>query len=134
MNEYEMVGALGMVLIIFTQLKIVFFFNCHVLGLCNRDKVKEKKIPLSPPTFEILQTSMKNNLKNLQWTPQVELVIKNTLASVGNIRDAGLISGLGRTPGGEHDNPHQYSCLESHEQKSLAGYSPFSCKELDKTE
>ena len=61
-------------------------------------------------------------------------MIKNTLASVGDIRDAGLISGLGRTPGGEHDNPHQYSCLESHEQKSLAGYSPFSCKELDKTE
>ena len=66
MNEYEIVGALGMGLIIFTQLKIVFFFfNCHVLELCNRDKVKKKKNPLSPPTFEILQTRMKNNLKNL---------------------------------------------------------------------
>ena len=67
-------------------------------------------------------------------TPQVELVIKNTLASVGDIRDAGLIPGLRRTPGGEEGNPHQYSCLESHEQKSLAGYSPSGCKGLDKTE
>ena len=25
----------------------------------------------------------------------------------------GLISGLGRSPGGEHSNPLQYSCLEN---------------------
>ena len=32
-------------------------------------------------------------------------------------------------------NPPQYSCLEiSHEQRSLAGYSPWSRKELDTTE
>ena len=35
-----------------------------------------------------------------------------------------MISGLGRSPGGEHDNPLQYSCLENpHGQRSLAGYS-----------
>ena len=33
------------------------------------------------------------------------LVIKNTPANAGDIRDAGLISGLGRSPGGEHGNP-----------------------------
>ena len=31
-------------------------------------------------------------------------------------------------------NPFQYSCLEkSHEQRSLEGYRPWSCKELDMT-
>ena len=28
-------------------------------------------------------------------------------------RDLGLIPGLGRSPGGEHGNPLQYSCLEN---------------------
>ena len=29
------------------------------------------------------------------------------------VRDAGLISGSGRSPGGGHGNPLQYSCLEN---------------------
>ena len=34
-----------------------------------------------------------------------------------------------------HGNPLQYSCLENpHGQRSLAGYSPGGCKELDTTE
>ena len=41
------------------------------------------------------------------------LVVKNLPANTGDIRDAGLISGLGRSPGGGHGNPLQYSCLES---------------------
>ena len=37
--------------------------------------------------------------------------------------------------GGGHGNPLQYSCLENpHGQRSLAGYSPWGCKESDKTE
>ena len=49
--------------------------------------------------------------------------------------DLDLIPGLGRSLGGEHGNPLQYSCLESpHEQRSLVGYSPWGCKELDMTE
>ena len=39
--------------------------------------------------------------------------------------DLGLIPGLGRSLGGGHSNPLQYSCLENpHGQRSLAGYSP----------
>ena len=39
--------------------------------------------------------------------------------------DLGLIPGWGRSPGGRHGNPLQYSCLENpHGQRSLAGYSP----------
>ena len=40
------------------------------------------------------------------------LVVKNLPANVGEIRDVGWIPGLGRSPGGGHDNPPQYSCLE----------------------
>ena len=49
--------------------------------------------------------------------------------------DLGLIPRLGRSPAGVHGNPLQHSCLENpHEQRSLVGYSPWSCKELDTTE
>ena len=40
------------------------------------------------------------------------LVVKNLLASAGDIRDTCSIPGLGRSPGGGHGNPLQYSCLE----------------------
>ena len=43
--------------------------------------------------------------------------------------------GLGRSPGGGHGNPLQFSCLENpHRQRSLAGYSPSGHKESDTTE
>ena len=50
-------------------------------------------------------------------------------------RDAGLIPGMERSPGGRHGNPLQYSCLENpHGQRILEGYSPWGRKELDTTE
>ena len=49
--------------------------------------------------------------------------------------DSGLIPGLGRSPGGGHGNPLQYSCLENpHGQRSLAGYRPLGHKHSDMTE
>ena len=42
---------------------------------------------------------------------------------------------LGRSPGGCHGNPLQYSCLENpHGQKILADYKFIGCKESDMTE
>ena len=41
------------------------------------------------------------------------LVVKNPPASAGDIGDLGSIPGLGRSPGGRHGNPLQYSCLEN---------------------
>ena len=40
------------------------------------------------------------------------LVIKNPPANAGDKREAGSIPGSGRSPGGGHSNPLQYSCLE----------------------
>ena len=44
---------------------------------------------------------------------QVVLVVKNPPANVGVIRDAGLILGLGQSPGRGHGNPLQYSRWEN---------------------
>ena len=47
------------------------------------------------------------------WASQVALVVKNPPASAGGIRDAGSIPGPGRSPGGGHGKPLQYSYLEN---------------------
>ena len=47
------------------------------------------------------------------WASQVVLVVKNPSANAEDTRDTGLIPGLGRSPGGGHDNPLQYFCLEN---------------------
>ena len=44
---------------------------------------------------------------------EVALEVKNLPANTGDIRDMGLIAGMGRSPGGGHGNPLQYSCLEN---------------------
>ena len=41
----------------------------------------------------------------LSWASQVILVVKNMPANAEDVRDVGLISGLGRSPGGGHGNP-----------------------------
>ena len=43
----------------------------------------------------------------------VALVVKNPPAKAGDIRDLGSIPGSGRSPGGGHGNPPQYSRLEN---------------------
>ena len=47
----------------------------------------------------------------LSW--EVSLVVKIPPATAGDIRDLGSIPGFGRSPGGGHGNPLQYSCLEN---------------------
>ena len=52
-----------------------------------------------------------------------------------NVGDLDSIPGFGRSPGGGHGNPLQYSCLENpHGQRSLEGCSPWGREELDTTE
>ena len=63
------------------------------------------------------------------------LVAQMEKESACNVKDLGSILGLGKSPGGEHGNPLQYSCLENpHGQRSLAGCSPWDHKESDTTE
>ena len=55
--------------------------------------------------------------------------------SACDMEHLGSIPGLGRSPGGGHGSPLQYSCLENpHRQRSMAGYSPWGSTESDTTE
>ena len=40
-------------------------------------------------------------------------MVKNLLANARDARDVGSIPGSGKSPGGGHGNPLQYSCLEN---------------------
>ena len=40
-------------------------------------------------------------------------MVKNLPANTGDVKDVGLIPGLGRSPGGRQGNPLQCSCLEN---------------------
>ena len=55
--------------------------------------------------------------------------------SACNVGDLGSNPGLGRSPGGGHGNPLQYSCLENPcWQRSLAGCNPWGHKQSDTTD
>ena len=45
--------------------------------------------------------------------PREPLVVKNLPTNAGDLRDSGSTPGSGRSPGGGHGNPLQYSCLEN---------------------
>ena len=63
------------------------------------------------------------------------LVVKNLPANIGDAGDAGLIPGLGRSPGGGKWQLTPVFLPEKfHGQRSLAGYSTWGCKESDTTE
>ena len=70
---------------------------------------------------------MKSFIQHLKLP--MALVVKNLPVSAGDIIDVGSIPGSGRSPGGGHGNPLQYSCLEAHGQRRLVGYSPRGRKE-----
>ena len=60
---------------------------------------------------------------------------KESTCSAEDTGDVGSVPGWGRFPGGGHGNPLQYSCLENPmDNRSLAGYSVWDCKESDMTE
>ena len=62
-------------------------------------------------------------------------VVKNPPANVGKAGDVGLILGSGRSPWRRKwQRAPVFLPGESHGQRSLAGYSPWSGKEPDTTE
>ena len=59
-------------------------------------------------------------------------LVKNSPANAGDIRKVALIPGLGRSTGGGHGNPLQYSYLEKPmDRRGLVSYSPWGRKESD---
>ena len=92
---------------------------CKVISLqLIKINEKKKKQKWGNHVMEVLPKAMV-----VIRASQVVLVVKNPLANAGDVRDAGLIAGSGRSPGEEDGNTLQYSCLEKpHGQKSLVGY------------
>ena len=49
----------------------------------------------------------------LRGASQLAVVVENQPANAEDITGVGSIPGPGRSPGGGHDNPLQYPCLEN---------------------
>ena len=62
------------------------------------------------------------------------LVVKSLPANAGDIRDAGSIPGLGRSPGEGHGNPLQYSCLKNPMDRGAWWATVHGVEESDMTE
>ena len=94
--------------------------------------VQADSVPAEPPgkpkntgvgTLSLLQRifltqELNRGLLQCRWilyqlSYQGRSAVKNSPANAGEKRDLGSISGLGRSPGGEHSNPLQCSCLEN---------------------
>ena len=79
-----------------------------------------------PMLFELLNLCLQAS--------QMVLVVKNLTANAGDLKDAGSIPGQ-EDPLEEDMTIHTtVLAWEIHGQKSLVGYSPWGCKELDTTE
>ena len=63
-----------------------------------------------------------------------ELRSKEPISHAGDPKDTGLITGLGRSPGGGHGNPPKCSRLEDPMDRGAWRYSPRGCKEWVVTE
>ena len=85
-------------------------------------------------TYLIFETNLRATVKNSIFLVfnsyyvktgacQVVLVVKNLRANEGDIRDTVSIPGSGRSSGGGHGNPLQYSCLENPMDRGDMGYS-----------
>ena len=65
---------------------------------------------------------------------QVVLAVKNPPANAGDTRDADLMPGLGRSPGGGNGNPLQNPCLEDPTDRGAWQATVHSVAESDMTE
>ena len=61
-------------------------------------------------------------------------MVKNLPARAGNIRDTGLIPGLGRSPGEGNGHPLQYSCLGNPMDRGSRQATVHGVTESDTTE
>ena len=62
------------------------------------------------------------------------LVVKNSPANAGDLRDVGSVPGSGRSPGEGHGNPLQYSCPENPVDRGAWLLHVQRVTELDVTE
>ena len=123
-------GSLRQLLMVF-KFKLIMWFQNYLASSGMQIRKQSKSWTAMDVTmfyelwiFEVCLTSWK-----------MTLVIKNPPANAGIIRDAGSIPRFGMMPWRKAWQPTPvFLPGESHGQRSLAGYSPWSHKELDTTE
>ena len=104
--------------------------GCHFLLQCIKVKSESEVTQSCPTLSDPMDCSQSGSSVHgifqervLEWgaiafSSQVALVVKEkkkkTPVNAGDVRDTGsIIPGSGRSPGGGHGNPLQYSCLEN---------------------
>ena len=92
----------------FLLLNSSVYIISDLTGIHDFTMIKVWGKSISNTYFKIINFTVIHGYK---WTYQVALVVKILPANAGNLRDAGLISGSGRSPGGGHGSTFQYSCL-----------------------
>ena len=71
---------------------------------------------------------------NNKRASQVALVVKNLPSNAGDTEEAGSVPGWGRSPGGGHGNPLQFSWLENPKDRGDWQAKVHGVSELDMTE
>ena len=77
------------------------------------------------------KTERLNNNNIYIGASQVVLVVNNQPVNAGDLRDSASIPGSGRSPGGGHGNPLQYSCLENPMDRGVWWATVHRIAELD---
>ena len=77
---------------------------------------------------------MQASLDEYMYSSQVVLEVKNPPANVRDVRDTGSIPVLGRSPGGQHGNPLQFSCLENPKDRGVWRATVHRVAKSDMTE
>ena len=108
-----------MIILYFLHVANILSFH-FVYGMCSYAEVlnfniaKFKTFSFTFNTLSILSMTLIFGLRHtVPGASQVAIVVKNSPANAGDVRDVGLISGWGRSPAEGNGNPLQYSCLES---------------------
>ena len=83
--------------------------NIHGSWFC----IHSASVCLLVVAFNSFSFKVITNMYALIGASQVAMVVRNLSANAGDVRDTGSVSGLGRSPGGQHGNPFQYSCLKN---------------------
>ena len=108
--------------------QLITIYNKKMLNFSNNWETQIAEI--MKQDFIPIREGKYSNICLLRVRELVAQIVKNQ-----PVGDLGSIPGLGRSPGGGHGNPLQYSCLENlHGQRSLVGYSPWGHKQLNMTE
>ena len=100
------------------------WWSCGTSYCAGQPRGQPRTAPSSSWTTESMPLPSASTSSSGALGPDcTHLLVKNTPANAGDVRDTGSIPGLGKSPGGWQATP-VFLPGESHGQRSLAGYSP----------